>query len=132
MKAHIQFIPSTTWGTQIWKGEAPSLIKSPREINLLNPLEGEKKINWFIFKKAEKIRRDEAKAWIRKYFNVASEFRGDLSLKERTKRDRILISRAIQAINQEEADMVIIVLVTKKNININFQGAIKIKRRITP
>jgi hypothetical protein len=55
-----------------------------------------------------------------------------LSLKERAKRDKILISRAIHAVNQEEAETAKIVLDIKKNKNINFQEIIKIKRRITP
>lgn len=132
IKAHVQFIPSTTWGSQTWKGEAPSLINNLSDKIILSSFDGLVKKNWYILKKAEKIKIAEANAWTRKYFNDASEFRGDLSLKERAKRDKILISRAIHAVNQEEAETAKIVLDTKKNKNINFQGIIKIKRRIIP
>jgi hypothetical protein len=44
----------------------------------------------------------------------------------------MLISRAIHAENQEEAEIAKIELDVRKIKNISFQGIIKIKRRISP
>lgn len=78
--------------------------------------------------KALQIKIAEAKAWTKKYFNVASEFREDLNLISRASSPSILISRPIHAIIQEEAEIAIVV--PKKIIykNIIFHGRISIKR----
>jgi hypothetical protein len=120
--------PSTTCGTQTWKGEAPSLIKSLIVIRVVNEKENED-TEKTILKKEKKTSIEEASAWIRKYFSVASELRGDFSYKNKAKRERTLISKPIHAINQEEAETAKIELIIKENLNKIFQGRIRIKRR---
>lgn len=126
-----QLKPSTTCGTQRWKGAAPSLIKSLLKMKLENKLKEETEPNNILLLNALQIRTAEASAWIRKYFKVASEFRDDLNLISRANSPSILISRPIHAIIQEEAERAIIV--PKKIIykNMIFHGRKRIKRGST-
>lgn len=132
MKENIHLSPSTTCGIHTWKGEAPSLIKSLIVIKELISFIEEKNKDPYILRRAAKIKMAEARAWIRKYFNEASEFRGDFFLRNKVSKETMLTSKPIQAINQEEADIAKIepmMSVVTKRI---FQGRNKIKRRIIP
>ena len=77
-------------------------------------------------------RAADANVWAKKYFKVDSALRGDLEYKNKARRETILISNLIHAINQEEADAARIDLEINMMININFHGRIRIKRRIDP
>ena len=74
----------------------------------------------------------EASTWIRKYFRVASELRGDFMFIRRAMRANILISRPIQAAIQEGAEIAAIEPIINKKINASFQGRRRIKRRAVP
>jgi hypothetical protein len=91
----------------------------------------DKNPNSILLLKALQIRIAEAKAWIKKYFRVASEFREDLNLISRASSPNILISRPIHAIIQEEAEIAIVVPSKIIYKNIIFQGRISIKRGST-
>lgn len=133
IKIYFQDNPSNTWGTHKWKGAAPSLIsKEILKIRLIWEEINENLESAIIAKIADLTKTAEARVWIKKYFKVDSATRGDLECKNKAKRETILISNLIQAINQEEADAARIDLETNIIINIIFQGRIKIKRRIGP
>ena len=72
----------------------------------------------------------EARTCTRKYFKAASEFRGDLELIRRAIKASMLISRPIQAAIQEGAEIAAIEPRISKEINADFQGRRRIKRRI--
>lgn len=127
----IQWNPSIIWGTQRWKGAAPNLIRSLSKINLEKKSSDERWPNNILPEKALQIKIAEAKAWIRKYFKVASELRDDLKLIKRAKSPSMLISRPIHAIIQEEAEIAIQVPRKITYENIIFQGRKRIKRRST-
>jgi len=78
--------------------------------------------------KAVVKRIDEANAWIRKYFRVASFSRGEEKFISKTKTASIFISRPTQAMNQEEAETAKIGPATKRLKNIVFQGRMIIQK----
>ena len=80
-------------------------------------------------KNALRIKREEAKAWIRKYLIAASAFRGDLLSIRIAKTAIVLISRPIHAINQEGADIAVTDPKINNRMNKVFQGRENIKRR---
>lgn len=75
---------------------------------------------------------EEAKAWIKKYFRIDSEFRGDEECKAKARKANKLISRPIQATSQEEADIVTKEPEIRRRKKSNFHGRINIKRRRVP
>lgn len=124
--------PSIICGTHRWKGAAPILIRRLIMIKIENRFKDDKKENKFLVVRALEIRIADAKAWTRKYFNVASEFREEGLDRNKASRASMLISKPIHAINQEEAEIATNDPRVKINKNKNFQGRIKIKRRINP
>jgi hypothetical protein len=56
----------------------------------------------------------EAKAWVKKYFRLASEVNKLFEFKHRGIKDKRLISNPIQILNQEEEEILIIVPVIKE------------------
>ena len=82
--------------------------------------------------KALEIKIAEARAWTKKYFNVASELREEGPDINKASKASILISSPIHAINQEEAEIAKSDPKIMMKINNNFQGRIRIKRRISP
>lgn len=125
----IQDIPSATCGTHKWNGAPPSLMSSLSKIVREKVLEESKKENMALEIKALEMRIAEDKAWIKKYFNAASEFRGVLSERAKVRKAKILISRPIHAINHEEDDIAINEPSIRIVRNIEVHGRIRIKRR---
>ena len=80
--------------------------------------------------KALEIKTAEAKAWVRKYFRVASEFRGDFSFIANVMKAIMFISSPIQAVIQEGAEIAIKEPRTSNDKKKAFQG--KIKKRALP
>ena len=52
---------------------------------------------------------EEAKAWVKKYFNLASDVYKLFEFIHKGMKDKRLISRPIQTLNQEEEEILIIV-----------------------
>ncbi|MEO5355511.1 MAG: hypothetical protein H7835_20200 [Magnetococcus sp. XQGC-1] len=71
----------------------------------------------------------EAKTCTRKYFKAASEFRGDFEFIRRAIKASMLISRPIQAVIQEGAEIAAIEPRMRRKINASFHGRRIIKRR---
>lgn len=133
IKIYFQDKPSSTWGTHKWKGAAPSLInKDILKIKLIWEEINENLESTIIAKIAVLTKIADAKVWAKKYFKVDSAIRADLEYRNKARRETILISNLIQAINQEEADAARIELEINIAINIIFHGRIRIKRRIDP
>jgi hypothetical protein len=122
--------PSIICGTHAWRGAEPNLRRSLNRRILAGGTRSGIKEEPALVNKADIIRIEDASACTKKYFKMASVFRGDLSFKQTTKRASTLISRPIHATNQEEADIVINDPINRIHINNIFQGRNSIKRRI--
>lgn len=99
--------PSITLGNQKWKGAAPLFIKSDEIIIhkvsfTLTVLD----ISYNI-KTVENNNIEDAIAWVKKYFKEASVVSGFFVSLIRGIKDNRLISNPIQALNQEDDDIVI-------------------------
>lgn len=86
------------------------------------------KLFWYINKIVENNKIEEANACVRKYLSEASFDIKLLSLIRGIK-DNKLISNPIQALNQEFAEIVIIVLIIKIKKNKIFDELLKIKKK---
>lgn len=119
--------PSMICGTHKWNGAAPSLINNLIKIKVEKKSREDRKLKIILPLKALQIKIADAKAWIRKYFSVASEFREDLNLIKRANSPNMLISSPIHAIIQEEAEVAINVprRITYKNIIFHGRSSIK-------
>ena len=118
IKLLIQFRPSITLGNQKWKGAIPVfIIKEEAKIILINKFIFLIKLLLnliFIEKsKTENKRIAEAKAWVKKYFNLASDVNKLLEFIQKGIKDNKLISKPIQILNQEEEEILIIVPIIK-------------------
>lgn len=82
--------------------------------------------------KAVDKRIEDANAWIKKYFNVASFSRGEEKFINNAKIASIFISRPIQAMNQEEAEIDKIGPIIKSLKKSAFQGRISIQKGNIP
>lgn len=60
---------------------------------------------------------EEAKAWVKKYFSLASEVNKLLEFMHRGIKDNKLISKPTQTLNQEEEEILIIVPIIKEDKN---------------
>lgn len=60
---------------------------------------------------------EEARAWVRKYFNLASDVNKLLEFIHKGMKDKRLISSPIQTLSQEEDEMLIIVPAIKEDKN---------------
>lgn len=132
----IQFRPSITIGNQKWKGAIPVFIIK-EEAKMILILELKFVVIFHSIKKENKIIENkrilEAKAWVRKYFNVASEENRLFNFIVKGIKDNKLISNPIQILNHDEEQILIIVpknKVAKNNILYEF-FKIKKKRIIT-
>jgi hypothetical protein len=65
----------------------------------------------------ENNRIEEAKAWVKKYFNLASYVYKLLDFIHKGMKDKRLISNPIHTLNQEEEEILIIVPINKEAIN---------------
>lgn len=132
----IQFNPSITIGNQKWNGAIPVfIIKEEAKIILIFELKF--KSIFHSIKKENKIIENnktlEAKAWVRKYFNDASEENKLFNFIVKGINDNKLISNPIQILNHDDEQILIIVPknnVDKNNILYEF-FKIKKKRIIT-
>lgn len=132
----IQFRPSITIGNQKWKGAIPVFIINEDakiilifELKFRNVFHSIKKENKII----ENNSKLDANAWVKKYFNEASEENKLFNFIVRGIKDNKLISKPIHTLNQEEEQILIIVPknnVDKNNILYEF-FKIKKKRIIT-
>lgn len=128
----IQLKPSITIGNQKWKGAIPIfIIKEEAKIMLILEL----KFNniFHSIKKENKIIENnkilEAIAWVRKYFNEASEENKLFNFIVKGIKDNKLISKPIHTLNHDE-DLILIIVpinnVDKNNILYEF---FKIKKK---
>lgn len=110
--------PSTILGNQKWKGADPIFINIEELIKIEIILFISKLLNIIILKIIQNKKLVEAIAWVKKYFNEASE--DIILLEEEIKGINLnrFTSKPIQAPNQELAEMEIIVL----KININMKN----------
>lgn len=128
IKRFLQESPSITWGSQKWKGAAAIFIKSLKKIKK-ERMERLVNLCWSVAaKRAEVNRIEEAKAWIKKYFNVASFSRGEEKFINNANTANILISSPTQAINQEEAEIAKTGPIKRRPKNKAFQGRINIQK----
>lgn len=132
IKAFIHINPSITLGNQKWKGAAP--LFSNNEEHIITLLKDEL-FDWIdkgkLFKYIIIIVNNKTAdpiAWIKKYLREASVDIKLLSLIRGIK-DNKLISKPIQALNQEFDETVIIVPNIKINKNIIFEELLKIKKK---
>ena len=101
------------WGNQKWKGAAPSL--SNKAVIIKGEIEKDKDK----YKHLDMIIKVDPKAWIRKYFNAVSEYKGFILIKIRGINDKRLISKPIHIPNQEEEETV--KKEPKRRVNINMK-----------
>ena len=122
MKLFIQLNPSITFGNQKWNGAIPLFnINVEEKIKFIKNCH--LKFKDFSIKKKWKIIENnkifDAKAWIKKYFKVASEEKRLLVFIESVIKERRLISNPIQILNHEEEEILMtvpIISVIKNNI----------------
>ena len=104
MKAFSHERPSTTWGSHMWNGAAAIFIKRLKKIKKV-AADRLEKFCWKVVANKLIIKRiEDAKAWIKKYFSVASFSRGQEEFINNAKIASMLISRPIHAISHEEAE----------------------------
>lgn len=122
-----------TSGNQKWKGAAP--VFSKRAELIIIEEQFWLKLNWLIKFiliidiRIAKSKIEEAKAWVRKYFNEASVDIKLFVLIIKGINDNKLISNPTQAPNQELEETVIIVLLIKVKKNNNLAEFLNIKKK---
>lgn len=106
----IQFRPSITIGNQKWNGAIPIFIINVEESIILIKISNF--IITFKVKTENKIIKNnkilEAKAWVKKYFNEASDVKILFVFIIKGMKDNKLISKPIQILNQE-VDVILII-----------------------
>lgn len=112
----IQFKPSITIGNQKWKGAIPIfIIKEDKKIIFIIELNFSKDFKFIIVNKIiKKSKILEANAWVKKYFNEASEEYKLFDFIIKGINDNKLISKPIQTLNQEVEE----ILIKEPKINI--------------
>lgn len=115
-KLLIHVSPSITIGNQKWNGAIPTfIIKQELKIIFIVVLNFKKFFKDNIEKKIIKNNKIlEAKAWVKKYFNIDSDEYKLLTFIIRGINDNKLISNPIQILNQEDEQ--ILIKVPKNNI----------------
>lgn len=135
IKLFIQFNPSITFGNQKWKGATPlfSINEEEKIIFRIFFLLSKKKFHSIINenKIIENNRILDAKAWVKKYFNEASEENKLLFFIDRGIKDNKLISKPIHILNQEEDLTLIIVPKINVKKNKSLKEFFKIKKKRT-
>lgn len=116
----IQFRPSITIGNQKWKGAIPVFIIND-DAKIILIFEFKFKKVFHSIKKENKIIENnkilEAIAWVKKYFNEASEENKLFNFIVKGIKDNKLISNPIQILNQEDEQ--ILIIVPKKSVDKN-------------
>lgn len=115
--------PSITLGNQKWKGAAPDFSKRATVNNKV-----ERSLN-DIMKEADIITIDDPRAWIKKYFNAASEEYWLFLEEIKGIKDKRLSSSPIQAPNQEDDETERRVPKDKVEKNNIWEEESKIKKR---
>jgi hypothetical protein len=128
IKEFLQESPSITWGSHKWKGAAPIFISSLKKIKKEVTEELERLCCKAAASKTVDRRIEEANAWMRKYFKVASFSRGEEKFISKAKTASIFISRPTHTMNHDEAEIEKIGPMIKRLRKIAFQGRISIQK----